>query len=200
MSSYGGTVAILCAGIVFADIPSARPQDATSVDLPEQLETGDPAPSAKSKKKKAERRREIAARPPTQTPTPASEQTPPAEEPVTAATPVEKKARVKRRAPSVVQREMASIPPPTQLSLSAAQAVAVSAPLPEYPYQAKHANITGSGICTMLVDTASGKVTNAMMAQSTGNAILDKVTTETFRRWRFKAGSVSQVRVPISYE
>ncbi len=78
--------------------------------------------------------------------------------------------------------------------------MAVSAPLPEYPYQAKHAKVTGSGVCVMIVDTASGKVTNAMMAQSTGNAILDKVTTETFRRWRFKAGSVSQVRVPISYE
>jgi outer membrane biosynthesis protein TonB len=39
-----------------------------------------------------------------------------------------------------------------------------------------------------------------MMAQSTGNAILDKVTTETFRRWRFKPGSVSQIRVPITYE
>jgi TonB family protein len=78
--------------------------------------------------------------------------------------------------------------------------MAVSAPLPEYPYQAKHANITGSGVCAMIVDIASGKVTNAMMAQSTGNAILDKVTTETFRRWRFKPGSVSQVRVPVTYE
>jgi len=200
MSSYGGTVAILCAGIVFADVPSARPQEATSANLPENLETGEPAPPAKSKKKKAERRREVAARAPTQTPTPASEQTPPAEEPVTAATPVEKKARVKRRAPSVVQREMASTPPRTQLSIAAAQAMAVSAPLPEYPYEAKHANVTGSGVCVMIIDNATGKVTNAMMAQSTGNAILDKVTTETFRRWRFRPGSVSQVRVPVTYE
>jgi TonB family protein len=200
MSSYGGTVAILCAGVVFADVPSAQPQDATSTNLPEQSETGEPAPPAKSKKKKAERRREVAARAPTQTPTPASERTPPAEEPVTAATPVEKKARVKRRALSVVQREMASIPPPTQLSLSAAQAMAVSAPLPEYPYQAKRANITGSGVCVMLVDTLSGNVTNVTMTQSTGNRVLDKVTTDTFRRWRFKPGSVSQVRVPVTYE
>jgi TonB family protein len=200
MSSYGGTVAILCAGVVFADVPSAQPQDATSTNLPEQSETGEPAPPAKSKKKKAERRREVAARAPTQTPTPASEQTPPAEKPVTGATPVEKKARVKRRAPSVVQREMASIPPPIQLSLSAAQAMAVSAPLPEYPYQAKRANITGSGVCVMLVDTVSGNVTNATMTQSTGNRVLDKVTTDTFRRWRFKPGSVSQVRVPVTYE
>jgi TonB family protein len=200
MSSYAGTVAILCAGVVFADVPSAQPQDATSTNLPEQSETGEPAPPAKSKKKKAERRREVAARAPTQTPTPVSERTPPAEEPVTAATPVEKKARVKRRALSVVQREMASIPPPTQLSLSAAQAMAVSAPLPEYPYQAKRANITGSGVCVMLVDTLSGNVTNVTMTQSTGNRVLDKVTTDTFRRWRFKPGSVSQVRVPVTYE
>jgi TonB family protein len=86
------------------------------------------------------------------------------------------------------------------MSLSSAQTLAVSAPLPQYPYEARHANATGSGICLMIVDTSSGKVTNAMMAQSTGNAVLDKVTTETFRRWRFKPGSVSQVRVPISYE
>src|SRR5437762_1666118 len=98
MSSYEGTVAILCAGIVFADVPSARPQDATSTNLPEHLETGEPAPPAKSKRKKAGRRREVAARAPTQTPTPASEQTPPAEEPVTAAPPMEKKARIRRRA------------------------------------------------------------------------------------------------------
>jgi TonB family protein len=200
MSSYGSTVAILCAGIVFADVPSARPQDATSTNLPEQLETGEPAPPVKSKKKKAERRREVAARPPAQTPTPASEQKPSAEEPVTAPTPLQKKARVKRRAPSVVQREMASIPSATQLSLTAAQAMAVSAPLPEYPYEAKHANITGSGVCVMLVDTVSGQVTNATMTQSTGNRVLDKVTTDTFRRWRFKPGSVSQVRVPVTYE
>ncbi len=99
-----------------------------------------------------------------------------------------------------MQSEAPSLPAASELSLSVAQAMAVSAPLPEYPYEAKHANVSGSGVCVMIVDSASGKVTSAMMAQSTGNAILDKVTTETFRRWRFKPGSVSQVRVPISYE
>ena len=52
----------------------------------------------------------------------------------------------------------------------------------------------------MNVDTASGKVTDAIMTQSTGDAMLDKVTTNTFRKWRFKPGTVSQVRVPIDYE
>jgi len=78
--------------------------------------------------------------------------------------------------------------------------MAVSAPLPEYPYQAKRAHITGSGVCVMIVDTASGNVTSAMMAESTGDAILDKVTTNTFQRWRFKPGTVSQVRVPVTYQ
>ena len=86
------------------------------------------------------------------------------------------------------------------MSLSAAKAVAVSTPIPEYPYQARRAHITWSGVCVMTVDTASGNVTSAVMEQSTGNGILDKVTTDAFRKWRFKAGTVSQIRVPISYE
>jgi outer membrane biosynthesis protein TonB len=39
-----------------------------------------------------------------------------------------------------------------------------------------------------------------VMSQSTGNALLDKLTVQTFKSWRFKPGSVSQVRIPISYE
>ena len=186
-------LAVLCTGVVLASAPLAQAQEATSPNLPEHIETGEATPPPKLKKKKKERSREIAA-------TASSEKPAPAEESTTPVAPPEKKHRVKRRAPPAVQSEPTSFSTPTSLSLSAAQAMAVSAPLPEYPYQAKHANVTGSGVCVMIVDTASGKVTNAMMAQSTGNAILDKVTTETFRRWRFKPGSVSQVRVPISYE
>src|SRR5207249_12119979 len=129
MCSYGSGVAILCAGIVFAGAPSALPQEATSANLPENLETGEPAPPAKSKKKKAERQREVVARTQTQTPVPVTKQTPSTEEPITPATRTEKKPRAKKRAPSVVQRGTASLPAPTQLSLAAAQAMALSAPL-----------------------------------------------------------------------
>jgi len=193
-------LAVLCTGVVLASAPLAHAQEATSPNLPEHIETSETTPPPKLKKKKKERSREIAASVSSEKPAPAIEQAATAEESTIPAAPAEKKHRVKRRAPSPVQPEAASFPTPTSLSLSAAQAMAVSAPLPEYPYQAKHAKVTGSGVCVMIVDTASGKVTNAMMAQSTGNAILDKVTTETFRRWRFKPGNVSQVRVPISYE
>ena len=38
------------------------------------------------------------------------------------------------------------------------------------------------------------------MFPSTGSQVLDKLTIQTFKSWRFKPGSVSQVRIPIAYE
>jgi TonB family protein len=196
---HRGTFAVLGTGIVLANAPFARAQDATSANLPEHVETGEAMPTLRPKKKKVEPSLKIAARSSSQKRASVTEQTAPPEL-RTAAAPVEKKTRVKKRPTSSVQPEMASSSTATPLSLRAAQAMAVSAPLPDYPYQAKRANITGSGICIMTIDSASGKVTAAMMAQSTGDAMLDKVTTNTFRRWRFKPGTVSLVRVPIDYE
>src|SRR6478736_1166600 len=51
----------------------------------------------------------------------------------------------------------------------------------------------------MSVDTGSGAVTSAEMAQSTGSPILDNAATSAFRRWRFKPGTVSRVRTPITF-
>ena len=198
MRVHRGTFAILCAGIALADAPLARAQDATSTNLPEQFETRDATPAPKPKKRKAERNLKIAARASTRKPPTAPEQTTPS--PMTSAISVKRKNRVKKRVAPAAQPELASSSTPTPLSLPAAQAMAVSAPLPEYPYQARRANITGSGVCVMTIDTTSGKVTGAMMAQSTGDAILDNTTINTFRRWRFKPGTVSQVRVPVDYE
>jgi len=197
---HRGTFAVLSTGIVLVNAPLARAQDATSANLPEHVDTGEAMLTPKPKKKKAESSLKIAARSSSQKRAYVTEHTPPPEEPVTPAAPLEKKARGKKPPTSAARADAPSSPVVTSLSLPAAQAMAVSAPLPEYPYQAKRANITGSGVCIMTIDAASGNVTDAIMAQSTGDAMLDKVTTNTFRRWRFKLGTVSQVRVPIDYE
>ncbi|MDQ2659191.1 MAG: energy transducer TonB [Verrucomicrobiota bacterium] len=84
-------------------------------------------------------------------------------------------------------------------SMSNAKAVAVSAPRPEYPYEARRSKLTGSGVCVMTVDTSSGSVTSAEMAVSTGSAILDNAAKSAFRRWRFRPGTVSKVRTPITF-
>ena len=89
--------------------------------------------------------------------------------------------------------------PPGMMSASQAKASAISAPRPEYPYEARSRHITGSGVCVVTVDAGSGSVTDASMAQSIGNPILDNSAVSAFKRWRFKPGTVSKVRIPITF-
>lgn len=86
------------------------------------------------------------------------------------------------------------------MSISGAKAVAIFAPKPDYPYEARSRHVTGSGVALLEVDTGSGNVTSASMAQSIGNPILDNSTVSTFRRWRFQPGKCApRVKVPITY-
>ena len=70
------------------------------------------------------------------------------------------------------------------VSAAGAKAAAIFAPKPEYPYEARSKKLTGSGVCVVTVDPSSGNVTDATMAQSTGNPILDNSAASAFRRWR----------------
>jgi TonB family protein len=159
-----------------------------------------PAQIARAEEKKVEPNRNTASMPPSQKPATPIEQAPTAEESPVVALPEEKKPRKKKRLRPAVQTELANISAPVPMSLSVAQSMAISAPLPDYPYEARRRNLAGSGICVVSVDSATGTVTNASMVQSTGSPLLDKLTIQTFKSWRFKPGTVSQVRVPISYE
>lgn len=82
---------------------------------------------------------------------------------------------------------------------SSVKAITLYAPRPSYPYEARRGGITGSGIAQLTVNSDTGNVIAASMTQTTGNAILDNTTLETFRRWRFKPGVASNVDVPITY-
>ncbi len=88
---------------------------------------------------------------------------------------------------------------PGAMSISSAKALATYAPRPQYPYEARSRHITGSGECVVTVDPGSGSVTGASMAKSIGNPILDNAATSAFRQWRFKPGTVSKVRIPITF-
>lgn len=174
-----------------AAVPEQKP-------APEEL-----PPQIVTEEKTAEPSRSNASTLPSQKVAHVTEHAPPAEESATAAAPVEKKVRPKKRLSAPVQPasgELASIAEPVPMSLSVAQSMAISAPLPQYTYEAKRRNLNGSGTCVVTVDVATGRVTDARMFQSTGSPMLDKLTIQTFKSWRFKPGTVSQVRVPISYE
>lgn len=79
------------------------------------------------------------------------------------------------------------------------RAMAVYAARPEYPYLARSRRITGSGVAVMQVDSATGKVTSCRMNPSTGSTILDAAAIDAFRQWRFKPGTMKEVRVPITF-
>src|ERR1043166_9358903 len=80
-----------------------------------------------------------------------------------------------------------------------AVALAVNAPRPNYPYEARARHLQGSGIAILTVDPATGNVTNVVMRASTGVPSLDDAAISTFRHWRFKPGVVTKVRVPINF-
>jgi protein TonB len=84
------------------------------------------------------------------------------------------------------------------MSISSAKALAINSPRPEYPYEARSRHITGSGVCVVSV-SADGTVTDATMAQSIGNPILDNSAVNAFKRWRFKAGVAPKVKIPITF-
>src|SRR5947207_5919830 len=85
------------------------------------------------------------------------------------------------------------------MTMSRAKALAINAPRPQYPYEARSRRITGSGVCVVTVDAASGNVSGASMKQSIGNPILDEAALSAFRQWRFRPGTVSQVSIPITF-
>ena len=53
------------------------------------------------------------------------------------------------------------------------RAVAIYAPKPEYPAEARNRHLTGSGIIMLDVDVSTGRVVKAYMLQSMGHKILD---------------------------
>jgi protein TonB len=87
---------------------------------------------------------------------------------------------------------------PGTMSISSAKALATYAPRPQYPYEARSRHVTGSGVAIVEV-SPSGSVSSASMAQSIGNPILDNAALSAFRQWRFKPGSVSKVKIPITF-
>lgn len=84
--------------------------------------------------------------------------------------------------------------------VASAKALAIYAPRPQYPYEARARRQVGSGIAILAVEPSTGIVKNAEMATSTGHELLDNAALSAFRKWRFRPGSVrAEVRIPITF-
>ena len=81
-----------------------------------------------------------------------------------------------------------------------AKAIAIYAPKPEYPLEARQHHLTGAGIIMLDVNVLTGEVTKAYMLKSMGHKTLDEAALSAFRKWRFKPGKATpKVKIPIRY-
>jgi protein TonB len=78
------------------------------------------------------------------------------------------------------------------------KAAMIFKPPVQYPYEARRGKITGSGVIVVSVGP-DGTVQDVSMGQSTGSPILDNAATSSFRRARFKPGTVPRVKIPITF-
>ncbi len=185
LAALGGALVIQFAAVVIAGIHPEPPPPADVSQIPEAVTAM------------------LEAEPPPEQAPPEELEIPPPPPPPEA----QPEFREEQPTPPPQPRPKASQAPPQPIkrvggtgSMSSAKAQAVFGPKPEYPYEARRMKQTGSGVCVLAVDVASGNVTDADMAQSTGSPILDGATTSAFRRWRFRPNSVPpKVRVPITF-
>lgn len=77
--------------------------------------------------------------------------------------------------------------------------LALYAPRPDYPYEARRQNAVGSGLANLTVDSATGVVTGVRMERSTGKSILDASALKAFARWKFRPGTAHTIEIPITF-
>jgi len=76
---------------------------------------------------------------------------------------------------------------------------AIYSPQPVYRPEWAKQGLTGKGVVLVTIDPKTGMVTGTRMLQSTGNKLLDGAALEAYSKWRFKPGSVPQVKMPIEF-
>jgi TonB family protein len=77
-------------------------------------------------------------------------------------------------------------------------AAALSAPPPQYPLEARRSRWQGSGVYSISI-RANGTVRSVEVRKSTGHPVLDQAATVALQQWRFRPGSVKEVRVPLTF-
>jgi TonB family protein len=88
------------------------------------------------------------------------------------------------------------LPPPPDTKNTRGRAL--YAPRPKLPAEVVARNLRGAGVCVVYLNP-DGTVLRAKMLQSTGQPILDKLTIDTFSKWRFVPGAFKKVKIPITY-
>jgi len=76
---------------------------------------------------------------------------------------------------------------------------AIYSPQPIYRAEWVNQSLASKGIVLVKIDPKTGVVTGTGMLQSTGSKLLDRAALKAYSKWRFKPGSVPQVKMPIEF-
>ena len=76
---------------------------------------------------------------------------------------------------------------------------AIYSPQPIYRAEWVNQSLASKGIVLVKIDPKTGVVTGTGMLQSTGSKLLDRAALKAYSKWRFKPGSVPQVKIPIEF-
>ena len=76
---------------------------------------------------------------------------------------------------------------------------AIHTPQPVYRPEWAKQGLSGKGVVLVTIDPKTGTVAGVRMLQSTGNSLLDGAALDAYSKWRFKPGSVPQVKMPIEF-
>jgi TonB family protein len=71
------------------------------------------------------------------------------------------------------------------------KALAIYAPHPIYPRGAQYRRSSGAGIFLLRTKISTGRVTQVIIARSTGDRFLDGAAVKALREWQFKPESLS---------
>jgi TonB family protein len=81
-----------------------------------------------------------------------------------------------------------------------AKAGLLAAPLPEYPHQARVAELQGRGLYLVRFDSERGLAREVTVLRSTGYAILDEAVIDSLHKWRIKPHKSEEIKVPINFQ
>src|SRR4051812_47245246 len=80
------------------------------------------------------------------------------------------------------------------------KAVAIDAPRPEYPAEARKHHWVGVGWYLMHIEDSTGRVTSVDVLQSTGHRILDSAAVAALRKWTFRPHTgLTALKTPITF-
>ena len=113
------------------------------------------------------------------------------------------KRQMQKQTENAESKRQASKAEEEKVDVGQAKALAMYAPRPQYPFEARVKHLGGSnggsGLFRVQVDFETGFVTSAKTVRSTGNWILDYASLQAFRQWRVQPGTVTSVLIPADF-